>query len=311
MKAHISIPGQLAVFALASAIAISAAAQQAPSAAPQDTPSSAAQSQPATTPQDSASPASQQQPSPDVNQQRLSNSSKEGFWGHMQPFARKKWVKRQTDPINDRLTELDQVTAKNAKDIQDVDARAQAGIRQAQSTADAANLVATQAGSQAQSANTTAQGASGHVDQINTKVSGLDQYHPVSELDVPFRSSSAVLSDSAKDLLDELIQNVNGRQGYIIELEAHSPGRGSAGIENSQRLAMAVNRYLVEHDIPVYRMHTVALGNAEIAANTNSDDQAKPVRKSSVHVRLMENSLAATGPAPPQGASPSTGAERP
>jgi outer membrane protein OmpA-like peptidoglycan-associated protein len=312
MKARNFFPGQLAIVALASAIAIPAGAQQTQPAPPQDNPPSAAQSQPATSSQDTASPTSQQQPSPDVNQQRLTNKSKEGFWGHMQPFARKKWVKRQTDPINDRLTELDQVTAKNAKDIQDVDSRAQSGIKQAQSTADAANQTATQASSQAQNANTVAQGATGRVDQINTKVSGLDQYHPVTEVDVPFRSGSTMLSKDAKGQLDQLIQNVTGRQGYIIELEAHSPGRGVAGIQNSQRLAAVVNRYFVEHDIPVYRLHAVALGNAQVASNNSSADQpAAPVRKSSVHVRLMENSLAAQGTASPQGAAPSTGAERP
>jgi outer membrane protein OmpA-like peptidoglycan-associated protein len=311
MKARTLIPGQLAIFALASAIAIPAGAQQSTPATSQDTPPPAAQSQPATTQQDSSAAPATQQPSPDVNQQRLSNKSKEGFWGHMQPFARKKWVKRQTDPINDRLTELDQVTAKNAKDIQDVDARAQAGIKQAQSTADSANQTATQAGTQAQTASTTAQGASGHVDQINTKVNGLDQYRQVSEVEIPFRGGSAVLSSAAQNQLDQLIEQVNGRQGYIIELEAHSPGQGSAGIQNSQRLAQVVNRYLAEHDIPVYRMHAVAMGNAQVATNTGADEPAARVRKSSVHVRLMENSLAAQGAASPQGAAPSTGAERP
>ena len=46
-------------------------------------------------------------------------------------------------------------------------------------------------------------------------------------------------------------------------MEAHAPAAGSAGIQNSERLAEAVKRYLVtEHQIPVYRMHSVALGNA-------------------------------------------------
>ena len=81
------------------------------------------------------------------------NTPKEGFWGRVNPFARKKWVKKQTDPINDRLTELDGINARNANDIKDVDSRAQAGIHQAQSTADAANQVATAAGTQAQNAN--------------------------------------------------------------------------------------------------------------------------------------------------------------
>ncbi len=49
-------------------------------------------------------------------------------------------------------------------------------------------------------------------------------------------------------------------------MEAHSPAAGSAGIQSSERLAEAVKRYLVtEHQIPVYRMHSVALGNETMA----------------------------------------------
>jgi hypothetical protein len=54
----------------------------------------------------------------------LQGQSKEGFWGHMNPFARKKWVAREVDPIKDRTNELDQLQAKNANDIKDVDGRA-------------------------------------------------------------------------------------------------------------------------------------------------------------------------------------------
>jgi outer membrane protein OmpA-like peptidoglycan-associated protein len=302
--AHNLISGRLAILALASAIAIPAGAQSTtqPDSGTQNPPP-AAQSQPSGT----------QQPSPDVNQRRLEKAQKEGFWGKVQPFARKKWVKRQTDPINSRLSELDEVNAKNAKDIQDVDSRAQSGIRQAQTTAEAANQAATAAGTQAQQASTVAQGASGRVDQIHTTVNGLDQYRPVSEVDVPFKGSSPILSTAAKEELDKVVSSVNGRQGYIIEVEAHSPARGAVGIQNSQKLAAVVNRYLVEHDIPVYRLHAVALGNAQTQAATQTADSPEPakVRTSSVHIRLMENSLAAQGAASPQGAASSTGAERP
>ena len=301
----------LAVIALASALSIPAGAQQtqAPPDGQSAPPPAAQQQNPDVSTGISAN-------GPDVNQKRLQNAHKEGFWGHLQPFARKKWVKRQTQPISDQLNELDEVNAKNAKDIKDVDARAQAGIHQAQSTAEAANQAATAAGAKAQQANTVAQGASGRVDQINTTVSGLDQYKPVSEVDVPFRGGSAVLSASAKQELDKVISSAQGRQGYIVEVEAHSPARGIAGIQNSQRLATVVNRYLVEHDIPVYRVHSVALGNApmEVASNDqggNGEAGSQRIRRSSVHVRLMENSLAAQGAASPQGAAPSTGAERP
>ena len=109
---------------------------------------------------------------------------------------------------------------------------------------------------------------------------------------------------------DDLAAGVTGRNGYILELEAHSPHAGSVGIQNSQRLAESVERYLVtEHQIPVYRMHFVALGNAEVASV--GSDETKPKRISDVHVRLMANSLAAQGAASPQGVAPSTGADRP
>jgi outer membrane protein OmpA-like peptidoglycan-associated protein len=271
---------QLAVLVLASAVAIPVFAQEAQ-------PGSSSQT---------TSPQMVQQPSPTANPSV--SPSKEGFWGRVNPWARKKWVKKQTDPINDRLSELDEVNAKNSRDIQDVDSRAQAGIRQAQSAADSANQMATAAGQQAQNANGIAQGAAGHVDKLNSTVNGLDQYRPVTEADVTFHGGSPVLSAAARKQLDDLAASVTGKQGYILEVEAHSPLAGSAGIQSSQRLAESVKRYLVTtHEIPVYRMHAVALGNA----HSQTDDEVKPVRTSSVHIRLMENSLAAQEATPPNG----------
>jgi outer membrane protein OmpA-like peptidoglycan-associated protein len=277
-------PRQCAVVLLASAFVVPAIALQA---------------QTSTQPQSAPPAATSQQPASPSN---AMPSDKEGFWGHVNPFARKKWVKKRLDPINDRLTELDQVNAKNATDIKDVDARAQAGIQHAQSTADAANQAATAAGTQAQGASTIAQGASGHVDSINTTVNGLDQYHQISDVEVPFHGS-AILSKDAKAQLDTLATSLAGHKGYIVEIEARAPGAGAVGIQTSQRLAESVERYLVtEHQVPVYRMHFVALGNAPIV-EPGADADSKParVRKGSVHIRLMENSLAAQDSTPPHG----------
>jgi len=281
-------PSQLAALLLASATVAVPAQQVQPSGTPQST-----------------SPSTAQSATPSTN---TTYSSKEGFWGHVNPFARKKWVKRQTDPINDRLSELDDINAKNANDIRDVDCRAQAGIRRAQSTADSANQTATAAGTEAQQAGNTAQGADIHVNNLNSTVNGLDQYTQVTEAEVVFHGGQPILSAAARKQLDDLAASVTGRKGYILEVEAHSPAAGSAGIQSSERFAEAVKRYLVTtHEIPVYRMHAVALGNA----HSQTDQDEKPVRTSSVHIRLMENSLAAQGAVPPNGTTPSTGAERP
>jgi outer membrane protein OmpA-like peptidoglycan-associated protein len=312
IKARILFPSQVAALALASAIAIPAMAQQTQQPDAQSAPA-AAQQTPTTTP-------------PPAATTPMPADQKEGFWGRVNPMARKKWVKKRIDPINDRLTELDQVNAKNATDIKDVDSRAQAGISKAQAAADAANQTATAAGDQAKKASDTAVAASGHVDTLNTTVSGLDNYKPISDVSVPFRGGSPMLSKDAKSKLDDMAKSLEGHQGYIIEIEARSPAAGSAGIASSQREAAAVERYLVtEHEIPVYRMHAVALGNAhieeqttEMASNNAPADQTAPAPKpaahhheripSEVHIKLMENSLAAQGTTSPHGMASSTGA---
>jgi len=267
---RIIIPSQLAIFALASAMCVSAAAQQPADATSTQAPSAT-------------------QPSPGAL--KMSEPPKEGFWGRVNPLARKKWVNKRLDPIKGELNELDEVNAKNARDIKDVDARATAGINKAQTTAQAANQVATAAGEQAQRANTIAGQAIGQVDQLDGKVKGLDQYSQISTVSITFRHGATALTPDAKKQLDDLAASLTGHQGYVLDLEAFAPLAGSAGIQSSQRLAEAVKRYLVtEHEIPVYRMHSVALGNVPA---TGTGEEAKPVRTSYVELRLMENSLAA------------------
>ena len=293
------VPSPLAILLLVAVAAFPARAQQDQPAPP---PAQAAQSSPA-----NLSPDAQEPPVPYTA--APVKPPKEGFWGHVNPFARKKWVKNQLDPINGQLSELDEVNAKNSKDITDVDARAQAGIFRAQSAADAANQAATAAGAQAQQAGSTAQSAMNHLDALTSTVNSLDTYKKMAEFDIPFHGGQAVLSTAARKTLDDLAATVSGHSGYILEVEAHSPAPGAAGIQNSERLAEAVKRYLVtEHEIPVYRMHAVALGNARSADEDGND---RPIHIASVHIRLMENSLAARVVVSPPDTADLSGAERP
>ncbi|HVJ08271.1 MAG TPA: OmpA family protein [Acidisarcina sp.] len=232
--------------------------------------------------------------------QPLEMKSNEGFWGHMNPFARKKWVNRQLNPVKDRLNELDQLNAKNANDIKDVDSRAQQGIHKAQSTADAAAQQATEAGTRAGQAQQVAQQASTRTDQLHTTVSNLDQYQSVTDTEIHFRPGQSTLNAKAKEALDGIANQLNGKQGYILEVQGYSRAAGQTGIQNSQRMSNAVVRYLVtEHQVPVYRIHQLAMGNAKYESSTGS------VHGTVVHVSLMQNSLAALDSAPKDASSPS------
>jgi outer membrane protein OmpA-like peptidoglycan-associated protein len=285
-------PGSIAAILLAASLGGPALAQNATdgngaqqTSAPQTTAPAAA---PASSTPASTSPSATDNSSYATGQP-LPAKSNEGFWGKMNPLARKKWVNRQVAPVKDRLNELDQLTAKNANDIKDVDARAQAGIHQAQSTADAANQQAQQASTQAGQATQLAQQANTQTSQLNNTVTNLDQYQQITDTELRFRSTQVALNAKAKEALDQVATQLEGQKGYIVEVQGYSHMHGQAGIQKSQDMADAVVRYLVvDHHVPVYRIYRLAMGNAPREEGTESGNSGTVV-----HVTLMHNSLAA------------------
>ncbi len=215
----------------------------------------------------------------------LETQSKEGFWGHVNPFARKKWVNRQITPIKDRTNELDQLQAKNRNDIHDVDSRAQTGITKANSAAALADQHAQDAGNRANTANTLAGTASSRTDALHGTVSNLDQYQEVSSTTVPFAAGHTALGKAAKADLDDVATKLGNEKGYIVEVQGYS----RSGVQTSQAMADSVVRYLVtEHQVPVYRIYKSGLGKN--AVKTAADGE-KPLTNG-VKVTLLHNSLA-------------------
>lgn len=284
-------PGSISALLVAASLGLPAVAQQQPQV----------QTGATTNPQ----PQTQTTTQTATGQPPLETKPHEGFWGHMNPFARKKWVNREINPVKDRLNELDELQAKNARDIKDVDQRAQNGIRAAQSTADQANQQAQQASQQAQQAQQLAQTASDKTNQLGETVGGLDQYHPITNTDIRFRPGQTILNAKAKDALDQIVNQMQNQKGYVVEVQGYSRSHGMVGIESSQRLAESVTRYLVEHQIPVWRIHEVAMGNAPI------DENGTASPGSVVRISLMENSLAGLNPSAgsPNGATQPSSAQ--
>ena len=206
------------------------------------------------------------------------------------PFARKKYVQNQLAPIRNRVNELDDLTAANAKQIKDVDARAQAGIQMADAKASQADQHAIDAGNRAQQANQTAQQASSRLNTVEQVVGNIDQYQPATQTEIRFRSGQTTLSPKAKQALDDMTVDLKDQKGYIVEVQGFSPIRGQAGIQSSQAMANSVVRYLVEkNEVPVYRIFVMGLGNARLAAAEGSD--AKAARVNRVEISLLKNNV--------------------
>ena len=252
------------------------------------------------------------------NRQPLQPDTREGFWGKINPFARKKYVQRQMAPVRNRVNELDELTATNSKNIKDVDARAQEGIRQSMAKAGEADQHALAAGNTAQQANQTAQQASTRLQTVESVVSNYDQYTPSNQTEIRFRSGQTVLSKRAKDALDELASGLKDQKNYIIEVQGFAPGSSAAAVSSSQRMADSVVRYLViNHEIPVYRVYTLGMGNARVQAAAQqqaptgdqqaqaSEKPARPYHGPRVEISVLKNSsvdqLSQQAMAAPQG----------
>jgi outer membrane protein OmpA-like peptidoglycan-associated protein len=227
----------------------------------------------------------------------LAGQSKEGFWGHMNPFARKKWVAREVDPIKDRTNELDQLQAKNSNDIKDVDSRAQSGIHNAMMAANTADQHASDAANRATAAQSTATGASTRTDALNGTVSNLDQYSQVTAADVKFAAGRTALGPQGKAALDAMALQLVGEKGYIIEVQGYSRG----GVATSQAMADSVVRYLVtDHQVPLYRVYRTGLGRS-----TEKPAAGETALVNGVRVTLLHNSLATMGGATASNTEPS------
>ena len=206
--------------------------------------------------------------------------------------ASKNYVKQQTTPLINKTNELDDLTAKNTRDIKDVDARAQAGI-QAVNTKTAEVEQKTQTASQnATQAQQTADAANGRVSVLTNTVANLDNYHAVAETSVKFGFNKDNLTAKAQETLDQLAANIASTKGYIIALEGGTDSVGPAdyNYDLSQRRANSVIQYLAtKYNVPAHKIYVIGLGKDKpVESNKTSNGRADNRR---VDVRLMTNTV--------------------
>ena len=199
--------------------------------------------------------------------------------------ATKSYVRNQMTPTVNRVNELDELTAKNTRDIKDTDTRSQQGIEQADQKAGAAGQTADQA-------NQSATQAGKRVTNLAGTVENLDNYKPVSETTVLFGFNKAELTSKDKQTLDDFAQQLADQKHYIIQVEGYTDSVGSAeyNYQLSQHRADAVIRYLAQkYNVPAFKIFVIGLGKDNpVGQNTSASGRAKNRR---VDVRLMTNSL--------------------
>jgi OmpA-OmpF porin, OOP family len=206
--------------------------------------------------------------------------------------ATKKYVRNEVTPVVNNVNELDDQTAKNTRDIRDVDSRSQQGIAQVDSKAGAADQKALAAGQAADQANQNATQATNRVTSLAGTVENLDNYKPVTDTTVQFAFDKAELTRKDKQTLDDFAGQIQNQKHYIIQVEGYTDSTGAAdyNYQLSQRRADAVIHYLAtKYNVPAHKIFLIGLGKDNpVAQNTSASGRAKNRR---VDVRLMGNSL--------------------
>ncbi len=209
--------------------------------------------------------------------------------------ATKKYVRNQTAPIINQTNELDDLTAKNTRDIKDVDERAQKGITDVNSKISEVETKTQNANTLATQANTLATSTNNNVLSLANTVANLDSYHPVVDTSVHFGFDKADLTKKAKAALDELGTEIPNQKHYIVVVEGGADAVGGKDYNYglSQRRADAVIQYLAsKYNVPAHKIFLVGLGKDKpVAPNSSAAGRAKNRR---VDIHLMTNEVASS-----------------
>jgi len=191
--------------------------------------------------------------------------------------ATKTYVRNTTAPIQAKVDQVGTQTTQNTQQIEDtkgqlkqVDEKAQSGINAAQERASAADQHAATADqhasdamNQAKQAAQAADANSRDLNKLRDVVANIDDYKMQTAATVPFAFDKWALTQSAKEDLDSLASGLSSDKRFVISVEGFTDSTGNRQYNDalSRKRADAVVTYLVaKHDIPIYRIHMIGLG---------------------------------------------------
>ena len=234
--------------------------------------------------------------------------------------ATKKYVRNTAAPIQAKVDQVGEQTTRNGQAIEEtktqvkqVDDRATSGINAAQERASTADQHALAADQHANTADQHANDALGKANQasqsfasLRSVVANLDDYKLQTSVSVPFGFNQYALTKNAKEELDQIADAVKTDKRYFIAVEGYTDKTGTVQYNEvlSRHRADSVVEYLVgQHDVPIYRIHTIGLGEQKpVDEGRGRDANAKNRR---VEVKVFIADLGST-----VAATPATAADR-
>jgi outer membrane protein OmpA-like peptidoglycan-associated protein len=199
--------------------------------------------------------------------------------------ATKNYVKQSIDPIDKKVDQVD-------KSSQSRDSSQVADINKTNSVVDENEKKLSATSEIARTADSTSKGALAKTNQnakdindLRSVIANLDDYRAANQAVVHFALAKDTLTKDEKAKLDEVATQLGSQSRYFITVEGYTDQTGDAAFNDrlSRARADQVISYLVgSHNVPVYRIHTVGLGDQKLI----DEGKGKKAREASRRVEI-------------------------
>ena len=187
--------------------------------------------------------------------------------------ATKKFVRNQVNGTNQKLSQLQTKTSQeiayiNHKHDTDMSAVNERMDTTDQKLADVANTANQAQGTASRAMESTESnkaliaGNTSAIDSLQSNVANALNYQLVDKEDVMFGFNKSTLTPQAKTTLSQIASKVQQMPRSVIELAGFTDpiGTKSYNLALSRRRAEAVQRYLIQQNVPLRNIHIVGLG---------------------------------------------------
>ena len=199
--------------------------------------------------------------------------------------ATKNYVKQSVQPIEQKVDQVDQNSQKRDSEQVANLGKTNQQVDENEKKLDATTEIAKTADNESKGAMSKTNQNTKDLNDLRNVVANIDDYKPGNQVVVHFGINKNTLTKDETAKLDEVATQIGSVQRYFITVEGFTDQTGSSARNDqlSRERANQVISYLVgSHDIPVYRIHMVGLGEQKLI----DEGKGKEAREASRRVEI-------------------------
>ncbi len=181
--------------------------------------------------------------------------------------ATKNYVKQSIQPVDQKIDQVDKSSqARDSSQVSDINKTNQT-VDEDEKKLSATDEVARTADTEAKGAMAKTNENSKNINDLRNVIANIDDYKPGTQVVVHFGVAKDTLSKDDKAKLDDMAMQLGSQPRYFITVEGFTDQTGAKSFNDqlSRARANQVISYLVgSHDVPVYRIHMVGLGDQKL-----------------------------------------------